>query len=252
MPGFRVMFVSERGVFPEMDKLWLALLLLYDTSVCKHSLTDVTMPVSLPRTFFFITIRNINGFPPQVLPIHLSYGCVWGLEIVKRNEAVLFWFTWLGISHDFGRENYTKLAKNVFQLFFINAGGDIANENVGTNFLGTLVLARLVDFDSPSEQFNHMKKFNWVVSVMFALKLDEAVVLMFVCHLVPWYMNVHYWSRLNKQFPYQLFIHSTINVAYVYSCFLVPLEQRSSKTLKCLQTRVSAWLLFWICCHFKL
>lgn len=87
---------------------------------------------------------------------------------------------------------------------------------------------------------------------MLAFELNKTVVLMFICHLVSWYMNVHYWPRLNKKFPYQLFIHSTIDVAYVYSCFLVPLEKRSCKTLKCLQTRVSAWLLFWICCHFKL
>lgn len=76
MAGFRVMFVFERGVFSEMEEFWLALAVLNNTSVCKHSFTDVAMPVSLPRTFFFIAIRNINWFAPQVLPIHLGYGCI--------------------------------------------------------------------------------------------------------------------------------------------------------------------------------
>ena len=59
---------------------------------------------------------------------------------------------------------------------------------------------------------------------MLTLELDKAIALVFICHFVSWNMHVNHRSCLNEQLPYQLFIHSTVNVAYVDSCFLVPLE----------------------------
>jgi hypothetical protein len=47
-----------------MEELWLALLLLRNASVCKHSLTNIAMLISLSCTFLFIAVRHIDGLAP--------------------------------------------------------------------------------------------------------------------------------------------------------------------------------------------
>jgi hypothetical protein len=158
-------------------------LLVLHARVRDDSLSDATVLLagaSHLSTVFLEAVADINRASTQVLALHLRDCIVWTLEIVKAHEAVLFWFSCLAISHNLGWHNNTKLAENILELFLVYSGGQISHEDVCSDLLRALVLRRFVHLDRLVEELDHVQKFDWVVGVLFGLKLDEAEVLVFL------------------------------------------------------------------------
>ena len=78
---------------------------------------------------------------------------------------------------------------------------EVADEDFCSDLLSSLVLTRLVHLNWLVEQFDHVEDLDGVVCVLFSLKLDKAVALVLVGHLVTGNVNVDDRASLEEQFP---------------------------------------------------
>ena len=92
-----------------------------------------------------------------------------------------------------------------------------------------LVLGSFVNFDCFPEKFDHVKQFDTVVCIFFILKFNKTKVLVLIGYLIAREVNVNNGSRLQEQFPQDLFAYTLVEVPYINSGFLVSFEERTCK-----------------------
>lgn len=116
------------------------------------------MTLSIARALPLKRIAHIYGAPAQILSIHLRDGDVGSFEVVERDETVVFAFVCLRIAHYLGRDHNSELPKYLFELLLVDTVSKISYKDVGSHFLGALVLASLVYFDGFSEELDQVQQ----------------------------------------------------------------------------------------------
>ena len=74
----------------------------------------------------------------------------------------------------------------------------ISDEDFGSDFECSLVLASFIYLDRLAKQLDHVQDLYGVVSILFAFELDKAITLMLIGHFVPRYVHIHNWASLKE------------------------------------------------------
>ena len=125
--------------------------------------------------------------------------------------------------------------ENVTESFLVGVFVQVANEQVGANFLGPVVLTCFVHFYAFTVQFYHVHDFDGVIRVILVLELDEAEALVLVCDLVSRKVDVGDGSTLQKELPENLFGTPGVKTTDVDGCVGVTVLPwtLSSQTVVC-------------------
>lgn len=83
---------------------------------------------------------------------------------------------------------------------------DVAHKDVRTDFLCSLILRGLVDFNRLPAQLDHVQNLNRIVCVLLGLELNKPITLVLIRHLVTGYMDIDDGSTLQEQLPDKVFI----------------------------------------------
>ena len=186
----------------------------------QYPLSHRPMPLAGLRVLL-VRIRHLDGLAIQILAVHALYGGVWCLEVIVWHEAKVLRLACLLVAHELRREDDAEGWKHFFESSLVRIVRQISDEYVCANFLGSLVLAGLVDFDVLAEQFDHVHDFDRVVGILLRLELHKAVALVFVCDFISRKVHVCDRATLEKELPEQLFRAAWVEWAHIDCCIRV-------------------------------
>jgi len=129
---------------------------------------------------------NSCEIPIKIPTIHSGNGLIRRIKAIIAHKAVSFRSAIFRISHDLGKlkgkhnfylsgDNKAKGTKSIVEHFFVYIRIQVPNEEICTNFLGSLILRSFIYFNWFPVEFDHVHDFDCIISIVFRPELNESV-----------------------------------------------------------------------------
>ena len=145
---------------------------------------------------FLVGVAYIDGLSLQVLPVHLIYGHISAVEVIKGDEAIVLRLVSFWVSHDLGRNYDAKLVEDITEHLLVDVFSEVSNKDVGSHLLGSFILTCFVNLDRLLEELYHVQDLDGVVGVFFRFKLYESVRLVLICNFISRNVHINYGPSL--------------------------------------------------------